>query len=67
MQIQHYGAFLTIAWVLVIGAVTVATAATSVPALAVLAVFAALPPLFVRRQLHDPPPSMSETIQAARR
>ena len=67
MQVQHSGAFLTIAWLLVIIAVQVALAVTSVPALAVLVVFAVLPPLFVRRLLLDPPESMSETIQAARR
>jgi hypothetical protein len=67
MQIQHSGVFLTIAWLLVIAAVQVALALTSAPALAVLVVLAVLPPLFVRRLLLDPPESMSQTIQAARR
>lgn len=67
MELQHYKAALATIWVLAACTMGIAVGVASLPALALLAVVGLLPPLIMLRLWADPPQSLAETIQEARR
>ena len=67
MELQHYKAALVAVWVLSVSTVAIGVGVTSMTALALLAAAALLPPIVMLQVWRDPVPSLSESIQAARR
>ena len=67
MELQYYKIAVAAAWVLVMSTIGVIVGVTSAPALAAYAVFTLLPPAVMLRVWIDPPQTLSETINQARR
>lgn len=67
MELQHYKAALATVWVLAACTMGIAVGVASPPALALLLVLGLLPPLVMLRLWTDPPQTIAESIQQARR
>ena len=67
MQPLHTKVTLIVGWVLAMCLAGFAANVTSVPGWIVLMSLTFLPPIFILRLWNDPPQTMSETIQQARR